>query len=234
MATRYYFQWNNIRSTDMGIIMNAAQEIIKPEERVQHVTIPGRRGELTQTEGDDIYNSYIQTVGIAVRGVNQVAAVENWLKGDGYVTFSSEPTLKQRARVIGAVTMTKHSRNLDWWEGDVQFYCEPVKRLIVEEPILLTESGETVVNPGHMASKPAILIEGSGLVTLRIGGNVLTLPDLQSGWTVDSETEWVLDGQAPLTGVCRGDFPVIPVGESAIQWTGDVTQVTITPRWRFL
>ena len=57
-----YFVWNNIDSRTMGLISKAHAPIVRPEERVQHVAIPGRSGDLTELEGNDIYNSYIQTV----------------------------------------------------------------------------------------------------------------------------------------------------------------------------
>ena len=101
MATKYWFKWNGDRSDSKNIILNAAPQIVKPEERVKHVTIPGRSGEVTLTEGERVYQSYIQTIGIAVHGASQVPVVENWLTGDGVVTFSSQPELEQAARVTG-------------------------------------------------------------------------------------------------------------------------------------
>ena len=231
---RYWFKWNGTSSTEMGIILNGAPSIIKPEERVEHVTIPGRAGELTVTEGDDIYQSYIQTVGIAVQYASQVPVVEAWLRGDGQLILSSQPGLQQKARVIGAVTLEKHSRNTDWWEGDVQFYCSPIKTDPDEDAIVVTESGATITNPGDMTAFPLIEITGSGAVTISCGGKVLSIPECVSGWTVDSENEWILQGNAPQERACSGGFPVFAQGVSTLAYTGSVTQLTITPRWRYL
>lgn len=231
---RYWFEWNGVKCGTKGIIMNAAPQIVKPEERVEHITIPGRAGELTVTEGDDIFQSYIQTVGIAVHDVSQVPAVENWLKGAGEVTFSSQPGLVQDARVIGAVTLEKHSRHLDWWEGDVQFYCSPIKRNPAEEAIEITSSGATVTNPGDMTAFPLIEVIGSGAVTVSAGGKVLTIPELTSGWVIDSENGWILNGTTPLMGVCSGDFPILKAGGTTVAFTGSVTKLVITPRFRYL
>ena len=232
--TKYWFKWNGTRSDAMNIILNAAPQIVKPEERIQHVTIPGRAGELTVTEGDDIWQSYIQTIGIAVHGAANVPAVENWLKGAGNVTFSSQPTLQQAARVIGAVELQKHSRHLDWWEGDVQFYCSPVKTDPAENTIEVTSSGATVANPGDMTAYPLIQITGSGAVTVSCGGNVLTIPDCTSGWAIDSENEWILAGGVPQGNVCSGDFPILKTGNNTLAFTGSITKLTITPRFRYL
>lgn len=236
--TRYWFKWNGVRSDAKNIILNAAPQIVKPEERVQHVTIPGRSGDLTLTEGeegDQVWNSYIQTIGIAVKGAANVPAVENWLKGAGKVTFSSQPGLEQEARVIGAVTLEKHSRNLDWWEGDVQFYCNPTKRDVSEQVINVTSSGTTVNNPGDRTAYPLIKITGSGAITIMCGGKTLAIPDCVSGWTIDSENEWILNGSGvPQMNVCTGAFPVLNVGSNSVTFTGSVTKLEITPRFRYL
>ena len=66
MAKRYFI-WNGVSSADMDIVMNDRVPIVRPEERVNHITIPGRAGELTQVEGENIFNSYIQSVEISIR-----------------------------------------------------------------------------------------------------------------------------------------------------------------------
>ena len=231
----YSFTWNGDTSTSKGIRLAALPEIIKPEERVNHVVIPGRAGELTQTEGDDIYNSYIQTIPLIIDNLSDVAAAEKWLRGDGYVTFSGQPALKQRARVINAVTFAKHSKNSSWWEGQVQFYCEPLKQAVTEAAVDVTTSGATINNPGDVTSFPLITITGTGDITIRIRGKSISLTGVESGWKVDSEAQWVTNALGePLMNVYTGSFPLLPPGESAVQFTGSVTKLTIDRRSRYL
>ena len=231
---KYSFTWNGVSSTSEGIRLREMPQIVRPEERVNHIVIPGRSGELTETEGTDIYNSYIQTVPIAVDSLAHVKDIEWWLRGDGYVTFCNESNRKQRARVINAVTFQKHSKNSSWYEAEVQFYCDPLKEALTESSIEITSSGGTITNPGDVESRPLITIIGSGDITIRINDRALVLEGVVSGWKVDSDLEWVIDGTTPLSGVCSGDFPRIRTGESAVQWTGNVTKLIILPRWRYL
>ena len=231
---KYSFTWNGVSSTSEGIRLREMPQIVRPEERVNHIVIPGRSGELTETEGNDIYNSYIQTVPIAVDSLAHVKDIEWWLRGDGYVTFCNESNRKQRARVINAVTIQKHSKNSSWYEAEVQFYCDPLKEALTESSIEITSSGGTITNPGDVESRPLITIIGSGDITIRINDRALVLEGVVSGWKVDSDLEWVIDGTTPLSGVCSGDFPRIRTGESAVQWTGNVTKLIILPRWRYL
>ena len=232
---KYYFNWNGTSCGTKGIMLQSMPEIIRPEERVNHIIIPGRPGELTQLEGEYIYNSYIQTIPLIIYTESAVREAEQWLQGDGYVTFSCQPDLKQRARVINAVTFRKHSRNSNWWEGEIQFYCEPLKEAVTtEEDIEVTTSGATVTNPGDVDAKPRIEITGSGDITLQMGGSALILTGVTSGMVVDSDTEWVLKNGVPQQGVYTGKFPVLKPGDNTVAFTGSVTKLTITPRWRYL
>jgi phenylacetate-coenzyme A ligase PaaK-like adenylate-forming protein len=78
-----FFIWNNRDCRSMGVRMRGPAPIIRPEERVQHIEIPGRSGDLTQLQGENIYNSYIQTVTFTVTGGFRVREVYKWLRGSG-------------------------------------------------------------------------------------------------------------------------------------------------------
>ena len=231
----YAFIWNGVSSAAMGIRLRTMTDIVRPEERVEHVKVPGRSGELTQLEGEDVFNGYIQPVHISVVGHDKVRAVEKWLSGGGTVSFPAQPEYQQNARVMGAVVLRKISHNLDVWEGEVQFYCEPLKAAVTtEQDIEVTTSGATVTNPGDVDAKPRIEITGSGDITIQMGGNALVLTGVTTGMVIDSDTEWVLKNGVPQQGVYTGKFPVLKPGDNTVAFTGSVTKLTITPRWRYL
>ena len=238
--SRAYFVWKNDDCRSKGILLAGPIPIIKPEERVQHVTIPGRSGELTLTEGDGIYQSYIQTASIMLEGAFRINEIQNWLKGSGYVTFHGEPNRKQQARVIGVVTLTKHSRRSDWWEGEVQFYCDPLKENLTEAPETITTSGSTVKNLGDVPARPLLQVTASGTtVEVAAGGNTLTITgatsstvyyidcDAQIIWHIESN-ETVLDTQ-----LSSGKFPVLLPGSNSVTGNG-WSSITVTKRERFL
>ena len=229
-----YFIWKGTNSNTKHIRVQAKAPIIRPEERVEHVTIPGRAGELTQVEGEHIYNSYIQTLTLIVDGKANVPAAEAWLTGEGMVTFDTQPTLQQRARIINAVTFSKHSHNLDYWVGDVQFYCEPIKHAVSESAINVTSSGTSITNPGNLPAFPLLKVTGSGAVSIACGGKTIVIPSLTSGWVIDCENKWILASGVPQYNAYTGDFPVIPVGTSTMTFTGSITKIEVTPNWRYL
>ena len=232
-----YFIWKNVDCRAMGVRLSAPAAIIRPEERVDHITIPGRSGDLTMLEGENIYNSYIQTVTIMAHGAARIRQIYDWLRGSGYVTFSGEPDKKQPARIIGAVTLSRHSYNLDWWEGEVQFYCQPLKEKLFDDIVTLTAAG-TVRNGGDVASRPLIKAKASGTsMTVSGGGNTLTLTGLTSTnvYQIDCDAMEVLsaDGTTILTDKSSGDFPKLEPGANTVGGSG-WSKLEISRRERFL
>ncbi len=233
-----YFIWNNKDCRSMGIIMRGPAAIVRPEERVQHVEIPGRSGDLTELEGENIYNSYIQTVSFSVRGGYRVREIYKWLRGSGFVTFSGEPDRKQAARIIGAITLNRVSRNLDNWAGECQFYCQPLKQLLTDDPVQITSSGSSVMNTGNVESRPRIKATASGSsMVITAGGNSLAIINLTSGqdYYIDSEIMEVCnsDRSALLTKDSLGDFPMLQPGSNTITGSG-WSKLVIERRERFL
>lgn len=217
-----YFIWNGTDSRSMGITTRRAAPLIRPEERVQHVSIPGRSGDLTEIEGKHIYNSYIQTVDFTVNTAAQVRSVFRWLRGEGYVTFSSDPDKEQEARIIGAVTLDKVSRNLDKWAGTVQFYCQPLKQRIYSIAETLTVAG-TIRNNGDVASKPLIKLTPSAYdVELIVGDKTLAISGFMYPMLIDCEAQEIsnLDKTVLGTEYSSGDFPVLGMGNNEISGSG--------------
>lgn len=238
MGKLLYFIWKNEDCRSKGIRLATPIPIVRPEERVKHVEIPGRSGDLTQLEGENIFNSYIQTASIMVPGWYHIREVYSWLRGSGFVTFHGEPDRRQMARIIGAITLNKYSHNLDWWVGEVQFYCQPLKELLSEPLVTVTSSGTVVENIGDVDCKPRILATASGTeMTININGRELTISDLTSGqnYLIDCDIMDVLtaDETAVLTANSEGDFPILERGDNVVYGTG-WSSLRIERRERFL
>lgn len=219
-----YFIWNGIDCRSMGIRLAHAAPLIRPEERVQHVVIPGLSGDLTETEGEHIYNSYIQTIAFSVQDSIQVRGVFRWLRGAGYITFSGEPDREQPARVIGAVTLDKVSRNLDIWTGQAQFYCQPLKQRIYDIAETLTAAG-TVRNGGDVACRPIIVAtpaSGQTTMTITVNGKTLTISQVDGVRRIDCLAQEISNADQTVLETVHsgGPFPVLQMGSNAISGTG--------------
>lgn len=233
-----YFIWNGADCRAKGVTVQAPAQIVRGEERVSHVTIPGRSGELTLTEGEGIFQSYIQTLTIQVQGWFRVREILKWLTGSGYVTFGTEPDRRQKARVIGAVSMNRHSKNTDFYTGEVQFYCEPLKESMTATTTQITASGSSVMNAGDVACRPKITATASATtMTITAGGETLTITGLTSSndYVIDCEAGMVTnaDGSVNLTANSSGSFPELSTGQNAITGSG-WSKLVFERRERFL
>lgn len=239
-----FFTWNGVDCRSKGILLLSPLPIIRGEERIEHVTIPGRSGELTLTEGERVFQSYIQTANIAVKGGHRIREIINWLTGAGELTTSSEIDRKQQARVIGAVTLAKHSRSLDWWEGTVQFYCYPLKEKLTEETETITPSSNSILIEGDVPARIRMIVvctgDGEGGpadAVITAAGQTFTVADCNSTtWFIaDSETCIVTNAQGTSnwTKWASGDFIILPPGEHTFAGTG-WSQIIIDKRERFL
>jgi phage-related protein len=78
-------------------------------------------------------------------------------------------------------------------------------------------------------------VEGSGDIDLTIGEVTLGITELISSITIDVPQRLAYNDGINLTGSLAGDeWPTLPVGTTAISWTGNITRITITPNWRAL
>ena len=251
-----YFIWKGIDCRTKGIIMQEPAPIIIPEERVKHIEIPGKAGDATMIEtrnaGEAAFNSYIQTARIAVEGIENAKEAARWLRWGGYVTFSTDPEKRQQARVIGAVTLNKHSYNHEWYEGEVQFYCQPFKERLAEVPqtILYNHAPEfwNVTNNGDVWARPLIKMTTSGTspwISFSIGegatrrinidmtglSNQVIYIDCETMEVYNADKTTILTSRATVTS--QKFWPLLYSGKNAVAGDG-WSQVEITKRERFL
>ena len=232
---RSTFTFNNTTSTTYNVLVEHAAPIQRGEERVNNIIIPGRAGDLTVIEGEDIYNAYIQSITINVPS-DKLSAVRSWLRGSGWLTFSNESDKKQEARVINQITYEKVPHSISWYRADVQFYCQPIKRLLTD-PTDSIASGGYIKNEGDLPMYPKITLTGSGDMTVTVLQKTLSIEDVPNGGCViDCEANMVTNsaGTESLMAQVSGDFPVVPVGTTyTLTYTG-ATACSVVRRQRYL
>lgn len=225
-----------VTASSKGVRVLEYPDIVKPNIRTETVKVPGRHGELTLV-GAPSYDARVMEVGCSISDPTKISAAAAWLTGRGDLILGNDPAYAYDARVIEEVSFQKILKGHLHRRFTVPFLVQPLKKLATAEPaIQLTVSGGSVTNPGHVASRPAIKVEGSGDITLVMAGKVLTITGLTEPIIVDCDAGMATDatGTINMGYLVSGDFPQLPVGSSTISWTGTVTKVTITPRWRWL
>ena len=226
----FVFKNTDCRTFDMWVAQYPDEA--RAEERVNPITIPGRSGQLTITEGEAVYNPIDLNMRVQVLAKNDYNAIRNWLSGDGLLVLGREPSMAYKARIVNEVDFAPYSKDIK--EATIRFTCEPFKRPFPDDsPVTLTTTG-AVINRGNVPSKPFVEVTASTDFTLTVNGNTLEVNAHADIVKIDCDAEIItMDGENILT-LTSGEFFELDVGSNDISWTGTVSQVKIyvNPRWR--
>jgi phage-related protein len=220
----------------MGVVVNSYPPIVHPKERTTEITVPGRPGTLTLTEGENVYDPFIRSMPCSVRTQANANALIAWLRGAGTVIFGDEPAFSYRARVDAQFDLARIMKGREPRSFTIPFVCQPFRYLYPPvSPIEITSTATTVTNPGNASSLPLIKVEGSGDITLYVGSQAVDLTGISCGIFLDCEMQdaYDLGVTGLLNSAMSGAFPSLDPGLNVVSWTGTVTKVTITPRWRW-
>lgn len=248
-----YFLWRGVDSRSMGIIVTQIPPVVYPAERVTEAQILGRSGSLLLTEGEDIYDAYYLTIGIANRHAVPYREIAAWLRGSGSLVLSTEPGYMYTARIIKEASASRVFRNN--YDGAVAFLVQPLKAEYPPQPVrVLGESASgsvTVVHRGDVAARPIYTIEGSGDLQLTVGtatedgtGSLIQidLPEDEDGAIIDTDAAMVTN-LAGTVNLCSNSSLFyngfvglwLPKTQTTtISWNENITRVTMDARWRWI
>ena len=229
-----WFEFNGVKCTTYGIHVTEFPPLTMPSERATYTSVPGRPGSLTTLEGDDVYEDQILTATCFITDTSQIAAISQYLKGSGTVTFANRQGGFYYARIVNQISFEKILRGNPACTFTVNFRCKPFWYQSDVSNITLTTSGTFVTNPGSVYAEPIITVYGSGDITLMVGTTIVELTSVSSSITLDSTLMEAYKGSTSLNSSMSGDFPVLKSGANAVSWSGNVTSVVITPNWRYL
>ena len=229
-----YFIWNGVDCRTKGIHVSELPPITIPLERSKQTNVPGRPGSLTQLEGDDIYDDMILTATCFIADPAQIPAIAAWLKGKGTVTFANRTGGHYNARIANQIPFEKVLRGNPHCSFAVNFRCYPFWYQENVSDVTITTSSDTITNPGSVYSEPLITVYGSGNITLMIGTTIVELTNVSSSIVLDCALKEAYKGTALMNDHMSGDFPVLKPGLNGISWSGNVTSIVISPRWRYL
>jgi len=231
------FTWKGTKASTKYIVVSEYPPIVRPEQRIESVQIPGRSGEVYLSQDGTTYNSYTKDCICYIADPTKLAAAAAWLTGSGDVVFDNESTYAYEARIAYQIPFEKIMRGRPHQRFVVPFKVQPLKKAATtENNITVTVSGTVVNNIGHVPSRPLIKVTGSGDVVLTVGTTVTNITGISTSITLDTDAGMALDNTLLVNASAQvsGAWPVLAVGNNAVSWTGTVTSVLITPRWRYL
>lgn len=219
-----------------GIVVEKAPNIIRPTRKVTRFSVPGRNGDIVMQQ--DAWENYEQPYDIwtgedqnytAQQRFTEIASILNSSTGYCRLEDDFEPEIYRMATFNGP--MDAENILNQYGRVTLSFDCRPERFLKTGEIERVVNSGTTLFNPTRFKANPLIHIEGSGEVSVQIGGKTITAT-VNGYINIDCETMNAYKTESDLQNTqISGDFPVINPGDNVIGITGSPTLVSVVPRY---
>lgn len=228
--------FNGITSNSLGVAISGEGSFDSPSRDMTVLTIPGRNGDLIIDNGR--FANVTVTYPAFVYGdlPATAAQIRAWLMSPlGYARLEDDyhPDEFRQAIFSGTVGFDTTAWN-QHAEFEIKFNCKPQRFLKSGETPVSVASGGTITNPTPFTALPNIRVTASGAVngTLTINGTIVTFtsPPFTTIF-LNCDTQECYNGVNNLNQYMSGLFPVLVSGENTVTFDGNITAVSITPRW---
>lgn len=242
------FIFDGVASEDVKALIQSRPVIEAPLRKVEWKSPQGVDGDLPFDEGA-YSNTDLQLV-MLTDGDDAVAdrqALYNLLDTRGeYKELIPyfDPSKIYRVMLNNKIQFESKHHYYEKQSLSAGFTVKPYKYLINSPTVVnnLSQAGSKIadlVNPTNYASQPIIKVVGTGASVLTVNGVDFSIRDIPNHLTLNSEryiayqeTNGVLTNMNNKVG--SREYPVLKPGNNVISITGNVTEVTIEPRWRSL
>lgn len=237
---RSFFEYNGKNSLDFHLTILNDVSFPSPESDIEFVEVLGRDGDVAidnqRLKGVDISLPVALMPPKGISTSDLATKVSEWLKNDvGWHTLrlSSVDGYEYTAMLQAGFNVEQMLRQ--YGETVLTFRVKPYKRRISQQSVSFTSS-TTLINPEQRLSKPLVKVQGEGDITLQNNGeDWLVLKGVDGRITVDSELMSVYKDNLPqynkMASHLRPLFPVLSSGNNVLTATGNITEITIEPRW---
>lgn len=226
--------FNNKSSADCRIQVAHPPGYAYPERDYTITHIPGRNGDIIQDNG--CYKNVERTYEVSFDAPNEdfatyANAVSAWLHSTtGYARLedSYEPDYYR----IAVYQESNIFENLYNQAGTatIVFECKPQRFLKTGDNIITIQNSLTIMNPTGFEAYPLFKVTGtSGVLT--VNGNSITFSSIDDFVILDCELQDAYKENINKNSTISGTFPVLKTGSNTISWTGDISSVTMKPRW---
>ena len=239
-----YFILDGVNSEDYNLFIQRTPILETPSRRVELRNAFGVHGGVPYDER--AYDNTTMQLLMFIDGNDQIKdreKVDSLLRNRG--VFKEFIPYWDPDKIYYIMNLEKTQYESPSWYGEKQalqanFTVKPYKYLRDAADIVFTTS-TTAVNPFlDEVAQPLITIEGSGDVTLKVNGVDYLIQNVTGSVTVDSE-RYSTYRRLPSGFVENQNskyrqkkYPIFTPGENSISVSGNVTKVTIQPRWRSL
>ena len=233
------FKYNGVDSSTYGVYITDAPEFTTAETDTETVDVQGF-GELSLFYGGRKDTKI--DLECFIRDMADYDKAVAWLSADGSfhdLVLSNDSTKARKARIDGEIEAEHVSRSMASRTMRIPMRIKPYR--YEAEPtadIVIAETATPITNIGTIASAPLLVVSGSGDGTLMIGDSTMIFTGMTEAITVDCDAKFAYTGSGTTrvlaTQYITGDWIEIDTGIQYVSFTGGITGVTITPRWRWL
>jgi len=238
-----FFEYNGIRSSDMGVKISSKNIFSAPKYDLSFQAIPGRDGELINSNNRFPNATVSYTCFIPAKNIQElskkVTAVKAWLytEPDRYHTLkdSYDTVFFRKAVFNNKLDIADQINKIGVFT--VNFSCHPY-RYSYDGQVknTYTASGFVLSNPYPFNAKPYLKLNGKGTGKLTIQTanktDVWTFTTLNGYTECDSELMNFYHGADPKNDTVSGEgFPLLYPGNNTISFDGGITSIEVVPRW---
>ena len=226
--------FNNKSSADCRIQVAHPPGYAYPERDYTITHIPGRNGDIIQDNGcyknvertyevsfdapDEDFATYANAVSAWLHSTTGYARLEDSYEPDYYrmATYQESNIFENLYNQAGTATIV--------------FECKPQRFLKTGDNIIAIQNNLTIMNPTGFEAYPLFKVTGtSGVLT--VNGNSITFSSINGFVMLDCELQDAYKENINKNSTISGTFPVLKPGSNTIRWTGNISSVTMKPRW---
>lgn len=234
---RNTFEFAGINSETYGIWLENSPPMMHGIERVETVTMPGSAKVLHVREGEGAMDPLNISLDCVISADGDLGGAVNWLRGTGTLILpNDEGHFYRNAWATAELSFEKVIRAQNVRRFTATFEVEAWRYVYPESSsVLISASGSRIENPYTGFSEPLIKVSGTGSGTLMIGDKTMLLDDIDEYTMLDCDARMAYKGETNLNATITrvgDDWPIIPAGGCRVSWSGGITGVEITPRYR--
>lgn len=238
------FILDGISSVDHGVLIQNRPVLYAPKRKVEFKSSFGMSGDYPFDE--EAYENTEMELRLVMVGTTDRSAsynrdfVQDWFDSGSYQDLVAYFDPDKIYHVMPSESTEFVNK---YYLGETQVAVMkltvlPYKHL-VEGKTFKISSGVAFQNPTRKTALPLIKVTGSGNITLTVNGKPFQLSLVDGHIYLDSEFNIAYKDNAGLATNANNkvktlEYPFLKPGSNVISWTGSVTSVDITPRWRVL
>lgn len=226
--------FNNKSSADCRIQVAHPPGYAYPERDYTITHIPGRNGDIIQDNGcyknvertyevsfdvpNEDFATYANTVSAWLHSTTGYARLEDSYEPNYYrmATYQESNIFENLYNQAGTATIV--------------FECKPQRFLKTGDNIITIQNSLTIMNPTGFEAYPLFKVTGTSGVLI-VNGNSITFSSIDNFVMLDCELQDAYKENINKNSTISGTFPVLKTGSNTISWTGDISSVTMKPRW---